>query len=73
MRGPIAAMALLALTACSDNTDPTTGCPKVMLTEIGRASQRACEAAYHEELARQRGGTVSRCFDTSSGTTCITY
>lgn len=63
--------ALLALTGCET---PTTaeGCP-VMVTEIGRAQMRACQQAYHERMAQERGGTVTRCIGGPGNMSCTTY
>ncbi|RMC30085.1 hypothetical protein [Paracoccus siganidrum] len=64
-------MALLALTAC-DTPTTAEGCP-IGLTDIGMAQTRACQQAFHEEMARQRGGTVTRCIGGTGNVSCTTY
>lgn len=67
-------LALIALTACTDEAMTTKeGCP-VMMTEAGQAYTRGCQAAYYEELARQNGGVVTNCTPTANGgMSCATY
>lgn len=62
-------VAATSLSACVTETTPE-GCP-VMLSEIGRAQTEACQRAYYEERARLTGGSITRCFNTSSGMTCV--
>lgn len=63
-------VAAFTLAACQMTTEE--GCP-VGMTEIGKAREQACVAAYHEEMARQNGGTVTRCVETGNGMSCTTY
>lgn len=62
-----------ALAACSAESMKTAEGCKIMLTELGQAHTRACQAAYHEEMARQAGGTVTRCIDPGGAMSCTTY
>ena len=40
---------------------------------ILQAYNNACIAAEREEMARQAGGVVTRCTETSTGMSCVTY
>ncbi|PZQ99185.1 MAG: hypothetical protein DI533_00310 [Cereibacter sphaeroides] len=61
----------LWLAGCVEPKTPE-GCP-VMLSEYGQAYTRACQQAYYEGMARQTGGTVTKCFPSSGGAmTCVT-
>lgn len=62
---------LLGLSAC-DAAKTAEGCP-IGVTEIGMAQTRACQQAYHEEMARQNGGVVTRCIGGTGTMSCTTY
>ena len=62
---------LFALAGCTETTTPE-GCP-VMISEAGRELMQACQRAYHEEMARKSGGTVTKCFGEPGAMTCTTY
>lgn len=71
MKQLMAVFSLIALAGC-ESPKTAEGC-KVMLTEVGQAYTRACQQAYHEEMARQRGGSVTRCIDGPVGLSCTIY
>jgi len=65
-------LVLALLAGCSEESLTTKeGCP-IMMTELGQAQTRACQRAYYEEQARQRGATITRCMGEADDFTCIT-
>ncbi len=69
------AMILLLLLAACDS-DPNAwktpeGCQIFMTSEMQHFTD-ACQAAYYEELARQKGQPITRCFQTGGGMSCTT-
>jgi hypothetical protein len=67
-------VAALVLAGCTENGMKTAeGCP-IYLSEVMQGATRACQAAYHEEMARARGGVVTRCLpDGGGGMSCTSY
>lgn len=67
-----ALIAILALSACEpiphDPCRPYSPYAGPMLQQANRVALAACEA----EKARQRGATVTTCYQSASGVTCVT-
>ncbi|GLO70313.1 hypothetical protein MACH17_18300 [Phaeobacter inhibens] len=68
MRGFVVCGLLLA--GCVEPQETEHGCP-IRYTELGRAFTRACIAEYEAEKARLQGRTVTECYETASGMTCV--
>lgn len=63
--------ALVIISGC-DLPKTKEGCTQY-LSEAMQASTAACIAAYNEEIARAKGGVVTKCTRVGADLSCTTY
>ena len=73
MRKLMIGAGILGLAACDEIPRTTAEGCRIGYGPIMKAGQHACQAVHREQAALAAGGTVTRCYNTSGGMSCVTY